>query len=183
MQQPAQRTSCRSKTAPPIAARLWLIVGVTSALLAAVALCISSRAHAADGGSRTAHRVVLSPENLDRVTAGGVSFRIDADAVARGTTAFTDAFARFEVTYGQALRVHVDPPPDPRPPYVMGPQELAVTRGSGRAYASGDQGADCSVNATVMIADLLASMVNSIKAVTATAALCQCSLLAVSVMH
>ncbi len=183
MQQPAQRTFCRSKTAPRITVLFWLIAGVTSAPPAAVALCVSSRAHAADGGSRTSHRVVLSPENLDRVTAGSLSFRIDADAVARGTTAFTEAFARFEVTYGQALKVHVDPPSDPRPPYMLGTQELAVTRGSGRAYASGDQAADCSVTATVMLADIVASMVNSVKQVTATTALCQCSLLAVSIVH
>ena len=159
----------------------WLILGVTSLVLAVVALCVSSRAHAADGGSATGRRMVLNLEQLDRVTAGSITLKIDADASARGNAALADALTNFEVSYGQAMKVHVDPPQNPHPMYLMGQQELAVTRGTGRAYASGDQGADCTVTATLAITDLVAAMVNSIKEATATTVLCQCQLLAVSI--
>ncbi len=159
----------------------WFILGITSLVLAAVALGMSSRAHAGDGGSAASRRIVLSAEALDRVTAGGITLKIDADASARGATAVADAMSKFEVSYGQALMVHAAPPKDQHPMYVMGQQELAVTRGSGRAYAAGDQGADCSVTATLAITDLLAAMVNSIREATATTVLCQCQLLAVSI--
>lgn len=159
------------------------IVNVASAVAAAVGLCVSSGAHAADGGSRTPHRLVLTPKDLDRVTAGSLSLRIDADASAHGTIAFATALTSFETTFGQALMVHVDRSPNPGAPSVMGTQELAVTRGKGSAYAAGDQGADCSVTATILISDLVASMISSDKVLTATTALCQCSLLMVSVVH
>lgn len=160
-----------------------LLVGIASALLAAVA-CVSSRAHAADGGSGLTRRVVLSPEALDRVTAGSLSIRIDADAAAHGNLAFAAALVALQTTYGQALMVHVDPLPQPRPPHLMGTQELAMTSGSGQASASGDQNADCSVTGTVMmVPDVVASMVSSDKVVTATTAFCQCSLLVVSLAH
>lgn len=161
----------------------WLTLGVTSLVLATVALCVSSRAHAGDGGSFGSRRIVLSLEDLDRVTAGNLTIQINADASGRGATAFANALSNFEVDYGQAMKVHVDPPQNPRPMYLMGQQELAVTHGNGRAYASGDQGADCSVTVTFAITDLIAAMVNSIKEATATAVLCQCQLLAVSIAH
>lgn len=173
---------CVSAAIPGEQRPLWLVICVTSALLGAVEPCASSPAHAADGGSGT-RRVVLSSEDLDRVTAGSLSLRIDADAVAHGSTAFAIALTTFETTYGQALMVHVDPLPNPRPPYQMGTQDLAVTRGSGNAYASGDQGAECSVTATLIVPDLVASVLSSDKVVTATTAFCQCSLLAVSIAH
>jgi hypothetical protein len=159
----------------------WLLLGITSLALAAVALGMSSRAHAGDGGSAASRRIVLSAEALDRVTAGSITLKIDADAAAHGATAIADAVSKFEVSYGRALMVHAAPPLDPHPMYVMGQQELAVTRGNGRAFASGDQGADCSVTVTLAISDLIAAMVNSIKEATATTVLCQCQLLAVSI--
>ncbi len=172
-----------------------LIVCVISALLAAVGSCVSPRALAADGGSGASRRIVLSAQDLDRVTAGSTesldratagtpSIQIDADASAHGATAAAGALTTFETDYGQALMVHVDPPEDHRPPRMMGTQELAITHGSGRAAAAGDQGADCAVNATVTkTPDVVASMVASDKVTTATTALCQCSLLAVTVVH
>lgn len=181
MQGPAAKKRSSAATQPkhrPIR----LLVSITSGLLAAVAPCVSA-AHAGDGGSAATRRIVLSPRDLDLVTAGSLSIRINADAAAHGTTTFASALTTFEIDYGQALMVRVDPSPDPRPPKLMGTQELAVTHGSGVAIASGDQGADCSVTGTVVSPDLVASMFSSSTVTTATIAMCQCSLLAVSVVH
>jgi hypothetical protein len=161
----------------------WLILGVTSLVLAAVAVCVSSRAHAGDGGSAASRRMVLSLEDLDRVTAGSITIQINADASARGATAFASALTTFEVTYGQALKVQVEPSEAPRPMHLVGLQELAVTRGKGQAYASGDQGADCSVSAIVASPDLVAGMMTSEKLVTAITTLCQCQLVTISLVH
>lgn len=136
-------------------------------------------ARAAEPAAHGTGAVVLSPAQLDNVTAGAVLARIDLSADARGAAAFTDTSLALHSMRGTVLKV------DPRPaasPRLLGTQRVDVTYGTGKATAAGDQGADCSAKATLLSTDLVAGMVAAAKQATTTTALCQCSLMGVSLV-
>lgn len=157
------------------------LIGVAMLLWAALPALSGARAAepAAHGTGHGTGAVVLSPAQLDNVTAGGVLARIDLTADARGAAAFTDTSLALHSLRGTVLKV------DPRPaasPRLLGTQRVDVTYGTGKATAAGDQGADCSAKATLLATDLVAGMVAAAKQATTTTALCQCSLMGVSLV-
>jgi hypothetical protein len=158
-----------------------IIVGAM--LLAAAALCSIPCARAADGSSIGPRAIVLSLEQLDKVTAGAVFSRIDVSATASGATAFTQVYAMLRSMQGGVLMVGLDPADGSALPSSLGNQQINVTYGSGGAYAAGDQNADCSATVSLMSTDLLVSRISAVKTATLTTAICLCSVWAVSLVR
>jgi hypothetical protein len=159
----------------------WIIAGAMLPVLAA--LCSIPRARAADGSSIGARAIVLSLEQLDKVTAGAVFSRIDVSAVASGATAFTHVYAALHSMQGGALMVRLDPAAGLALPSLLGNQQINITYGSGGAYAAGDQNADCSATVSLMSTDLVVGQISAVKTATLTTAICLCSVWAVSLVR
>jgi hypothetical protein len=159
----------------------WIIAGAM--LLVLAALCSTSRARAADGSSIGVRAIVLSLEQLDKVTAGAVFSQIDVSAVASGATAFTQVYAALHSIQGGALMVRLDPAAGQALPTLLGNQQINITYGSGGAYAAGDQNTDCSATASLVSTDLVVGRISAVKTVTLTTAICLCSVWAVSLVR
>jgi hypothetical protein len=120
--------------------------------------------------------IVLSPAQLDSVTAAGTTVTIDVWSVAVGPMAVTHTAGASQIIQTRILRVNLAAGAFPR---YLGEIAVDMTTATASAIAKGDTSADCFANIQV-IANVFFSSVNAAKTVTPGSAVCSCSVLALS---
>ena len=142
-------------------------------ILFAACFCTASWAVAPDLTKVVDGRKLLSDEELDTVTAGGVNVDFDLSAGAGGPNAITSAQGAIRTTRSPVLRIEVDPSaPEAARSKLLGVSTAELVFGFGKADAEGSDNVQCTAAPTVVADVTYLSLVKTMSLLSAT---CSCA--------
>jgi hypothetical protein len=163
--------------------RGWALALLGGALLLPGRALAGELAPAGSGGP-----VELSAAQLDSITSGSaISLQVDLAAFAAGSGAVATTLARTQIVQSQLLVATVDPgAPEEGQMRDVAQRRANIAMGSGLATAAGQSDAHCSATMTVIgEIDFSRSMSTALASASAagpSSAVCQCSIIAISLM-
>jgi hypothetical protein len=116
-------------------------------LVLVAGLCLGDGSLALASERSRAQPMLLSDKQLDRITAGGVTLRVDLSAEAQGPTAVASTTGLIQSADTTVLLVRIDAGGAAGPtPHFLGQAPATVYLAGGQAIASGDATSNCSAN-------------------------------------
>ena len=162
----------------PPSCRLLLSIGTLAAVISLLPVNV-----ALAQGRRTLPRIVLTDEVLDTVTAGATTVFLTLAAYASGTSAVSSTEGLIRTARTTVLSIDFDNNLLPAsPPRLVEETQADIVIATGQAEAIGDADAQCV--ATINNSNTLAFVVQTeARTITATSALCSCSLFGINLLH
>lgn len=122
----------------------------------------------------------LSLDEMDRVTAGGLTLRFDLASAAQGRFASADTAAQARIARANLLKVApVEGAPAPAGLRLQGEVPAAIGVGSGQAVASGDAAKSCTARADAL-GEIAFLHTLAMTATTPSSVTCLCSVFAIA---